>query len=172
MALSFTFQTTCHQRALGRVETGNGAAGNGDEHKTPYRCALGMHVIKVVPDFRNLIFRMGEDADAHTDCHDNQTDAEKRIYLPDDFIDGNKGCNKIICQNDKGPHFYIGEHSTAAGIPDQGGNQTGRPYSKYGSNHDKKYYAENAHNVFHNAAHVDSCYFGNGDTLIACAEHA
>ena len=74
------------------METGNGTAGNGDEHEGPDRCSIRMHVSEVVPEFGHR-FAAGQRTETDTKCHDNQTDTEYRIDSADDLIDGNKGCD-------------------------------------------------------------------------------
>ena len=48
-----------------------------------------MHVIKMSPDLRNHIIRVGKNSKGDTNCHDNQTDTEQRVNLADNFINGN-----------------------------------------------------------------------------------
>ena len=84
------------------METGDRAAGNGDEHEAPYRCSARMHVSEIAPDLRDHIFRFCEDTKSNTECHDNQADTKDRIDLTDDLVDRNKGCDKVVSQNDSG----------------------------------------------------------------------
>ena len=53
MAFTFTLDAAGHNRRLGGMETGDGAAGHGDEHDRPDRGSFRMHVGE--GDFRNMV---------------------------------------------------------------------------------------------------------------------
>ena len=74
------------------MEAGNGTAGYRDEHERPNRKSLRMFIGKMLKYLRNHK-TVGEDSDAHTDCHRNQTDTKNRINLTDNLINRTEGCN-------------------------------------------------------------------------------
>ena len=62
-----------------------------------------MHVAEVCPDLGNGVGGIGEDAEDNAHSHDDQADAEHGVNLTDDGINGNKGCDEVVHQNDDQP---------------------------------------------------------------------
>ena len=153
------------------METGDGAAGYGDKHEGPDRRPAGMHVVEIVPDFRDRVSAVREDADDNTYCHDDQTDAEQRIDPSYDLINGDEGRDEIISKDDPQPDFLLCEDTGTAVIGDQGDNQTGRSYRENGTHHDQKHDAEDTHNVLHQASKINAADLGNRYAVISLRKH-
>ena len=140
------------------METGDRAAGNGDEHEAPYRRSARMHVSEIAPDLRDHIFRFCEDTKSNTECHDDQADTKDRIDLTDDLVDRNKGRDKVVSQNDPEPHLFVYDQALCSAVAEQSYDQTSRTNCENSTDHDKKYNTEYTHHVLHQAAEVDSAY--------------
>ena len=171
VALLLTLHAAGHQGALGGMETGDSAAGHGDEHEAPDGGALGMHVGEVVPDLGDHI-ALGEDADGHAHSHDDQADAEDGIDLADDLIDGQEGGDEVVDQDQHQPEQLAGEDAGAVAVGEQQLDQTCRAHGEHGAHHDQQDHAEHAHHVLHGAAQIDAGNLRDGSALVALAEHA
>ena len=169
MALALGLHAAGHQRGLGGVEAGDGAAGHGDEHEAPDGGAGGVHVIEVVPQLRHLI-ALGEDSDGYAEGHDNQADAEDRIHLADDLVHGHKGGDEVVNQNQHQPEHLVGQD--AAGVLAQELEQARRAHGEHGAHHDQQHHAEHTHDVFHAAAQVNARDLGDGRAVIPLGQHA
>ena len=152
VALLLTLHAAGHQRRLGGVEAGDRAAGNRDEHKAPDGRARRVHAAEVIPDLRDDISRVGEDAKDDTDGHDNQADAEHGVDLADDRIDGDKGRDEVVGQNDDQPEQQRGHHAGCTALAAQLNDQTGRADGKHGAHHDQQHNREHTHHVLHHGA--------------------
>ena len=98
-----------------------------------------MHVVQVRPNLRNGVIRVGEDTDDNADRHDDQAHAEQRVYLADDLINRNKGCNKVVNQDEDQPEQRGRKHAGHTVVLAQRNDQTGRTDCKYRANHDQQY---------------------------------
>ena len=171
VALLLTLHAACHQRRLGGVETGNCTAGHGDEHEAPNRGARRMHTTKVIPDLRDGISGVGEDAKDDADGHDDQADAEHGVDLADDGVNGNKGCDEVIDQNDDQPEQGRGHHTGQTAVLAQGHDQTGRADRKHGTDHDQQHDREHTHDVLHHGAKVFAGDLCDGAAVVALTHH-
>ena len=131
-----------------------------------------MHISEVAPDLRDHVFRFCEDTERNTECHDDQADTEYRIYLTDDLIDRNKGCNKIVSKNDPQPHFFVCDHALSTAVAEQSDDQTCRTDCEYRADHDKKDNAEYTHDILHETAKIDSANLGDRSAVISLGHHA
>ena len=172
VTLTLGFHAPGHQRRLRGVEAGDGAAGHSDEHEGPNGGPIGMHVGKVVPDFRDHIVGIGEHTKAHAHGHDDQADAEEGIDLADDLIDGNKGCDEIVDQDQNQPKQLVGQNVGETGVGEQQLDQTGGTNGKHGAHHDQQHHAEHTHDVLHAVAKIDAGDLGNRSAVVALRQHA
>ena len=172
MALLLALHAAGHQGTLGGVEAGDSAAGHGDEHEAPHGSSLGMHGTEVIPDLRNGVLRLDKDAHGHADGHDDQANAEQRIDLADNLVNGNKGGDEIIHQDDNQPEQSGGDNAGGAAVFEQGDDQAGRTHGEHGAHHDQQHHAEHTHDVLHEAAQVDTGDLGDGSAVVALAHHA
>ena len=170
MALLLTLHAASHQGALSGMESGNGAAGHGDEHEAPDGRALGMHIGEVAPDLGDGI-ALGEDAHGHAHGHDDQADAEHGVDLTDDLVDGHESGNEIVHQDHSQPEQLVGEDAAAAAVGEQQLDQAGGANGEHGAHHDQQHNAEHAHDVLHGAAQIDAGDLGDRGTLVTHAEH-
>ena len=152
VALLLTLHAAGHQGRLSGVEAGDSAACNGDEHEAPDRGARRMHAAKVIPDLRDGVGGVGKDAKDNADGHDDQADAKDGVDLADDRIDGDKGCNKVVHQNDDEPEQQRGEHAGSTALMAQLHDQACGTYREHGANHDEQNDGEHAHDVLHHRA--------------------
>ena len=134
------------------METGDSTAGNGDEHEAPDGSARRMHAAKVIPDLRDGVGGIGEDAEDDTDGHDDQADAKDGVDLANDGINGDKGCNKVVHQNNDEPEQQRGEHAGSAALAAQLHDQAGGAHREHGAHHDEQHHREHAHDVLHHRA--------------------
>ena len=171
VTLLLTLHAACHQRRLGGVEAGNGTAGHGDEHEAPDRGARRMHIIEVAPDLGDGVGGVGEDAKDDAHRHDDQADAEDRVDLADDGVDGNKGCDEVIDQNEDQPEQGRGQYTGQAAVLAQGHDQTGRADRKHGTDHDQQHDREHTHDVLHHGAEVLAGDLCNGAAVVALTHH-
>ena len=134
------------------MEAGDRAAGNRDEHEAPDGRARRVHAAEVIPDLGDGIGRVGEDAKDDTDGHDDQADAEHGVDLADDRIDGDKGRDEVVGQNDDQPEQQRGHHAGCAALAAQLNDQTGRADGEHGDHHDQQHNREHTHHVLHHRA--------------------
>ena len=172
VALTLGLHAPGHQRRLGGVEAGDGAAGHGDEHEAPDGSSGGVHVVEVGPDLRNHKLGLGDDAEAHAHSHDDKADAEDGVNLTDDLIDGDKGCDEVVDQNDNEPEQRGGENAAVAAVLEQGDQQSGGAHGKHRAHHDQQHHGEHTHDVLHHGAQVLAGNLGNGGAVVALAHHA
>ena len=111
-----------------------------------------MHAAKVIPDLRDGVGRVGKDAEDDADGHDDQADAEDGVDLTDDGINGDKGCNKVVHQNNDEPEQQRGEHAGSAALTAQLHDQAGGAHRKHGAHHDEQHHREHTHDVLHHRA--------------------
>ena len=84
------------------MKTGNSSACNRYEHKAPNRRPGGMHIAEMGSDFRDLIPVHGKTY-CYADGHGDQAEAEYRVDSADNGVNGYKGGNKIVDQDDGQP---------------------------------------------------------------------
>ena len=161
-----------HQGALRRVEAGDSAAGDGDEHKAPDRGAARMHGTEVIPDLGDGVLRLDKDTNGHANGHDDQADTEQGVNLADDLVDGDKGGDEIIRQHNNQPEQRCRDDTGRTGVLEQRYDQARRADSKHGADHDQQHHAEHTHHVLHEAAEVDAGDLGDGSAVVALAHHA
>ena len=130
-----------------------------------------MHGTEVIPDLRNGVLRLDKDAHGHADGHDDQADTKDRINLTDDLVNGNKGGDEIIHQDDNQPEQSGGDNAGGAAVLEQGDDQAGRTHGEHGAHHDQQHHAEHTHDVLQ-AAQVDTGDLGDGSAVVALAHHA
>ena len=87
-----------------------------------------MHGTEVIPDLGNGVLRLDKDAHGHADGHDDQADTKDRINLTDDLVNGNKGGDEIIHQDDDQPEQSGGDNAGGAAVLEQGDDQAGRTH--------------------------------------------
>ena len=131
-----------------------------------------MHGTEVIPDLGDGVLRLDKDAHGNAHGHDDQANAEQRIDLADNLVDGNKGGDEIIHQNDDQPEQGGGNNAGGAAVLEQGHDQARRTHGEHGAHHDQQHHAEHAHDVLHEAAQVDTGNLGNGSAVVALAHHA
>ena len=102
------------------METGDSAAGNGDEHEAPDRSSGGMHAAEVLPDLGDGVSGVGEDTKDNADSHDDQADAEDGVDLTDDSINGNEGRDEVVDQDDDQPEQGSGQNTGHTAVLAQG----------------------------------------------------
>ena len=110
-------QASGHERALGGVEAGYRAAGDGYEE-------AGEDALAVEPDGRAAVLqslpKLGQmgpfDEQAHhqRNCHEQQGEGEQGIYLSNYLVDGKEGGDHIIGEDDRYPDHY-GSAGTVSG---------------------------------------------------------
>ena len=131
-----------------------------------------MHIVQVRPNLRNGVIRIGEDTDDNTDRHDDQAHAEQRVYLADDLINRNKGCNKVVNQDDDQPEQRGRKHTGHTVVLAQRNDQTGRTDCKYRTDHDQQYDREHTHDILHGVTEVLAGNLCDGSTVISLTDHA
>ena len=171
MALLLALHAARHQGRLGGVEAGNGTAGHRDEHEAPDGGGRGVHIVQMGPDFGDGEFGVGVDAHDDTNGHDDQADAEQRINLADDLINGNEGSDEVIDENQHQPEQGGGQEAGRTEVLAQGDDQAGRAHRKDGAHHDQQHHREHTHDVLHGVAQIFAGHFGDGAALVAFADH-
>ena len=111
-----------------------------------------MHAAKVIPDLRDGVGGIGEDAEDDTDGHDDQADAKDGVDLANDGINGDKGCNKVVHQNDDEPEQQRGEHAGSAALTAQLHDQACGTHREHSTHHDEQHHREHTHDVLHHRA--------------------
>ena len=88
------------------MEAGEDAAGDGDEeHRQEVAIRKVLRVVDsavspcAVPQLNERV-ALGEDADEHADCREEQYAAEHRVNAADYRVDGEHGCNEVVDEND------------------------------------------------------------------------
>ena len=164
-AKAFVLQAAGHDRGLGGMETGDSAAGHGDEHERPDG-ELVISRIEVCEDH----FRHGVATDTHqhaagnTEGHNDEADTENRIEPGNDFIDRKKGCQEIVGKD----HDEPGENLPAG----QFRQQHSRAGHEYGTNKNQQNDREETHDGQHGVAHVASDDFRNTVSVFPDGHHA
>ena len=171
MALLFGLHAAGHQRRLGGMETGDGTAGHGDEHETPDGRSAGMHVVEVGPQLGNGVSGIGKDTKGDTHSHDDQADAEERIDLADDLVDGDEGGDEVVDQNDPQPELLAGYDAGEAAVLEQGDDQAGGADGEYGAHHHQQNDTEDTHDGLHAVAQIDAADLGDGSTVVSLGQH-
>ena len=86
------------------MEAGDRATGHGDKHHGPHRQSFGMyHGERGGCQLGQLIGGVDQDRPRDPQRHDDQADAENRVDLSDDLVDGEKRCQQIVDQDDCQP---------------------------------------------------------------------
>ena len=161
----FILQAAGHNRRLGGMETGNSAAGNGDEHQRPDRQLVLAGVQVGKNHFRHdMAAYAHEHATGNAEGHDNEADAEEGIETGNDFIHRKKGGQEIVEENDKEPGEYL-----PAG---KFGKEHGRAGHEYGSDQNQKDDGEETHNGEHGMTHMAAYDFGNTVAVFPDGHHA
>ena len=111
-----------------------------------------MHIAEVCPDLGDGVGGVGEDTKDNAHSHDDQADAEHRVDLTDDGINGDKGCDEVVHQNDDQPEQQRSEHAGSAALAAQLHDQAGRAHGEHGAHHDQQHHREHTHDVLHHGA--------------------
>ena len=132
-----------------------------------------MHVVEVGPDLRRCI-AVGRKAEGDTDRHGDQAEAEDRVDLADDLVDGDKSGDAVISQNDRKPGRRCGKEPAVSGLIgiDELHNQACRADSEHGADHDQEDHGEDTHDGLHRVAEVHTGYLGDGNTIVSLREHS
>ena len=154
------------------MEAGDSTTGNGDEHEAPDGGVGGVHIAEVCPDLGDGVGGVGEDTKDNAHCHDDQADAEQGVDLTDDGINGDKGCDEVVDQNDDQPEQGGGEHTAHAAVLAQGHDQACGAHCEHGTDHDQQHNREHTHDVLHHGAKVLAGDLSDGSAVVALAHHA
>ena len=130
-----------------------------------------MHVAEVCPDLGDGVGRVGKDAEDNAHSHDDQADAEHGVDLTDDGIDGDKGGDEVIHQNDDQPEQGGGQQTGHAAVLAQGNDQAGRAHCEHGTDHDQQHNREHTHDVLHDRSKVSAGDLSDGCAIVALAHH-
>ncbi len=130
-----------------------------------------MHIVQMAPNFRNLKLRFYYNANAYAQRHYNEANAEERINLPDNFVNGQKCCQEVIRHDDAEPKRNVCQNPGYAALLKQCDNQPGRPYGKHRANHYEQHHGKDTHQIFHPVAKVDPGDFRNGCAVVPLAGH-
>ena len=123
------------------MESGDCAAGDGDEHEGPDRGSLRVHVVEVRPDLRDRVGRIRHDTEDNADGHGDQADTEDRVDSSDDGIDRDEGGDEVVQQDDGEPEGAVRQQSgTGAVRIDHLHDQAGRSLRKYSAEIDHRAY--------------------------------
>ena len=171
MSLFLRLHTACHQRRLCGMESGDCTAGNRNEHEAPDRFSIRMHICEMSPDLRNGICRVGKDTKDNTNCHNDQANTKQRIDPSNDLINRNKGCNKIVCQNNPQPYLCTCKCTCDSFVFQQSHDQSGRSYCKHCTYHNQKDNTEYSHDVLHRTSKIDTTYLRNRCAIISFRKH-
>ena len=171
VSLTLRLEAAGHQGRLGRMEAGDRAAGDRDEHEAPDGSSLRMHAAKVGKDLGNGVSVDGN-ADGNADGHDDQADAENGIDLSDDLVDGNECGNEVIEQDNAKPYGGLGERTAHALFCKQLHDQACRSDCKYSAYHNQKNDCEYTHDGLHDRSQIDADDLGNGCAVISLGKHA
>ena len=131
-----------------------------------------MHIVHMRPDLRDGVSRVGEDTDDNADRHDDQAHAEQRVYLADDLVDRNKGCDEVVRQNNDQPEQRGRENAGNTVVLAQRNDQAGRADCEYRADHDQQDDREHAHNVLHRVAEVFAGDLRDGRAVVSLTDHA
>ena len=138
---------TGHQRTLCRVKTGNGTAGNADEHNREDRQMTGIGVRHPVRDFRQRRM-IDEQHHQNADRHKQQSGSKQRIDFPDNLIDRQQGRQDVIQEHDNDPESSIQMFRC------QLCQQAGRPGHKHGADQHHQDYRKTTHELLEVHAQV------------------
>ena len=130
-----------------------------------------MHAVEVRPQFGDGVSGVGEDTNDNAHSHDDQADAEHGVDLADDGINGDKGCDEVVDQDDDQPEQGGGQHTGHTAVLAQGNDQAGRADCEHGTNHDQQHDREHTHDVLHDRSEVLAGDLSDGSTLVALAHH-
>ena len=115
---------------------------------------------------------MHRDTDGNADRHDDQADAEYRINLADDLVDGNERRDKVVAENNCQPDSGLCERSADAFLGEKLHDQAGRADCEDGTDHDEKHDREDTHDGLHDRAKVDADDFGDRSAVVPLGKHA
>ena len=172
MTLLLTLHAAGHQRRLGGVEAGDSTTGNGDEHEAPDGGVGGVHIAEVCPDLGDGVGGVGEDTKDNAHSHDDQADAEQGVDLTDDGINGDKGCDEVVHQNDDQPEQSGGQQTGHTAVLAQGNDQACGADCEHGTDHDQQHHREHTHDVLHHGAQITAGDLSDGSAVVALAHHA
>ena len=121
----------------------------------------------MVPDLQHrscaaVIQRSSRDAQRH----DDQADAENRVQLADDLVDGEQRRQEIVDQNHNRPELHV------QGLRRQQGDQPRRAYHKHNAHHHQQNHRENPHDHCHDRTQVFAYDLRDGRAVVALGEHA
>ena len=127
--------------------------------------------MEVRPQFGDGVSGVGEDTNDNAHSHDDQADAEHGVDLADDGINGDKGCDEVVHQNDDQPEQGGGQHTGHTAVLAQGNDQAGRADCEHGTNHDQQHDREHTHDVLHDRSEVTAGDLSDGCAIVALAHH-
>ena len=130
-----------------------------------------MHVAEVSPDLRG-VESVDRDTKADTYRHDDQDNTEDRIDLADDLIDGDKGRDEVVDQDDCQPGRGLREHAGYALLSEQLDQKASRSDCEHGTNHDQKDNREYTHDVVHDRPKVNTGNLGDRCAVVSLGQHA
>ena len=96
-----------------------------------------MHTAEVVPDLRDGISGVGEDAEDDANGHDDEADAEHGVNFADDRVNGDEGGDEVVYQDDDQPEQQRGQHAGSSTLAAQLHDQTSGADCKHGAHHDQ-----------------------------------
>ena len=152
------------------MEAGDGAACDRDKHEGPDGSPIGVLVGKVGEDLGHGL-AAGQGAEADADGHDDQADAEERIDLADDLVNGNEGGDEVVDHDDGQPEDLVDHQAGGAAGADQLDKQAGRADGEHGADHDQQDHGEDTHDILHRLAEVDAGDLGNGGAVVSLGQH-
>ena len=175
-ALLFGGETTSHQGGLGRMETGNGPASDGDEHhrENGFGALAGhfryVHVGHAFPDFRHgtrggetgMVNQAAHDAEGH----EKQADAEDGVNPADQLVDGKQGRQQEIDEDDGAPERDVEAFGGQVGQKPGGTGHEDR------AAHDHEQDADDAAELFHAFPQVFAGDFRDVPAIVADGKHA
>ena len=130
------------------MEPADGSTSDGDEHHREDR-RVTVHIFRAeaVPH----LWKVGPSDEKHhhdAESHEQQHEGEKRIHLPDDFVDREHRCQKIIKEDDDNPEVEVEE---------VGGNLVkdgGRLRDEGDADKHHEYYGEHHHYLLNDISEV------------------
>ena len=178
-ALTLALHGTRDDSSLGGVESGEYAAGNGDEE---YReevtvceiLAVVEHAVifpDVVPHLNKGI-ALDKQADENADCREQQNAAEDRVNAADDLVDGEYGRDEVVSKDNAVDDPCRGCVGSAGEVKDLGcGNVAGGVDKHCADKHQEQAY-ENVVNREYALIGVPFDHVGHLSAAVAQADHA
>ncbi len=167
-AVFLILEATGHHRALRGVEAGNGTAGDRDAHHREYRgvFARGMATEETfgesVGDLHAVYYHIAHDAHGH----EEESEAEERVEVADQFVDGEEGGQDVIEEDagcpERGVEVLRGE----------GAEEVGRSADEDGDHHHEEHACEDAHHDLDLLAELRTDDFGERFAAEPQGDHA